>query len=147
MSVNKVILIGRLGQSPELRYTDSGTPVASMSLATNRRWRDKEGELHEEVEWTKITVWGKQAESCDRYLSKGRQVYIEGRLKTNEWQDRDGNTRYTKEVVARDVTFLSGGSGGGGQSSGSRGGSSGGDDGWDDADDFDQSFDDESIPF
>lgn len=118
-SVNKVILIGNLGADPELRYTSGGTPVAELRLATNRRFKTRDGEWQEEVEWHRIVVWSKQAETCKEYLAKGRSVYVEGRLQTRKWEDRDGNTRYTTEVVAERVQFLGGRGGGGGSDFGS----------------------------
>src|SRR5579885_493032 len=108
MSVNKVILVGRLGQNPEVRYTPSGAAVANFSLATNESWTDKSGQKQERTEWHRIVVWGKLAELCNQYLSKGRQAYIEGRLQTREWQDKDGNKKYTTEVQAQTVQFLGG---------------------------------------
>ena len=114
-SVNKAILIGNLGRDPELRYTPSGQPVANFTLATNERWRDKEGNNQERTEWHRIVVWGKTAENCAQYLQKGRSAYVEGRLQTREWEDRDGKKRYTTEVVAQNVTFLGGRGEGGSQ--------------------------------
>ena len=111
-SVNKVILVGNLGRDPELRYIQSGQPVANFTLATNDRWRDKEGNNQERTEWHRIVVWGKSAENCAQYLQKGRSVYVEGRLQTREWEDKEGNKRQTTEVVAQTVQFL-GGRGGG----------------------------------
>lgn len=118
-SVNKAILIGNLGRDPELRYTKDGRPVANFTLATNERWRDKEGNTQERTEWHRIVVWDKQAENCAQYLQKGRSCYVEGRLQTRDWEDKDGNKRQTTEVVAQQVTFLgsrgdSAGAGGGG---------------------------------
>jgi single-strand DNA-binding protein len=107
-SVNKVILIGNLGRDPELRFTREGQGVANFTIATNDRWRDKEGNWQERPEWHRIVVWGKQAENCAQYLQKGRSVYIEGRLQTRDWEDRDGNKRQTTEVVAQTVQFLGG---------------------------------------
>jgi single-strand DNA-binding protein len=107
-SVNKVILIGRLGADPEVRYTPSGMPVANFRIATSENWNDKQGQKQERTEWHRIVVWGKLAELCGQYLSKGRQVYLEGRLQTRQWDDRDGNKKFTTEVVAREVTFLGG---------------------------------------
>lgn len=107
-SVNKVILIGNLGRDPELRYTQGGQGVANFTLATNERWRDKEGQNQERTEWHRIVVWGKQAENCAQYLQKGRSCYIEGRLQTREWEDKEGNKRQTTEIVAQNVTFLGG---------------------------------------
>jgi single-strand DNA-binding protein len=107
-SVNKVILIGNLGRDPELRYTAGGQPVASFSVATNERWNDREGKPQERTEWHRIVVWGKQGENCANYLAKGRTVYIEGRLQTREWEDKEGQKRKTTEVVAQTVQFLGG---------------------------------------
>src|ERR1044072_938768 len=109
MSVNKVILVGRLGQNREVRYTPSGAAVANFSVATNEAWTDKSGQKQEKTEWHRIVVWGKTAENCNQYLSKGRQVYVEGRLQTRQWQDKDGQTKYTTEVQAQTVQFLGGG--------------------------------------
>jgi len=110
--VNKVILIGNLGRDPELRYTQGGQPVASFSLATSENWNDRQsGERQERTEWHRIVVWGRTAEMCAKYLSKGRTVYIEGRLQTREWEDKDGNKRRTTEVNAQTVQFLGGGRG------------------------------------
>jgi single-strand DNA-binding protein len=105
-SVNKVILIGNLGRDPELRYTAGGQPVATFSVATNERWNDREGKPQERTEWHRIVVWGKQGENCANYLAKGRTVYIEGRLQTREWEDKEGLKRQTTEVVAQTVQFL-----------------------------------------
>jgi single-strand DNA-binding protein len=109
--VNKVILIGNLGRDPEVRYTSGGQAVASLRLATSRSWTDKQsGQRKEETEWHDVEVWGKQAEQCGEYLSKGRQVYVEGRLKTDKWQDKQsGQERYKVKVVADTVRFLSSG--------------------------------------
>jgi single-strand DNA-binding protein len=107
-SVNKVILVGNLGRDPELRYIQSGQAVANFSLATNEKWRDKEEKNQERTEWHRIVVWGKSAENCAQYLQKGRSVYIEGRLQTRDWEDREGNKRTTTEVVAQVVQFLGG---------------------------------------
>ncbi|MBK6849459.1 MAG: single-stranded DNA-binding protein [Proteobacteria bacterium] len=112
--INKVILIGNLGADPELRFTAGGQAVADLRLATSRRWRGKDGSTQEDTQWHRVVVWGKQAEQCKEFLSKGRQVYIEGRLQTRSWEDRDGNKRYTTEVVAQDIQFLGGGGRGGG---------------------------------
>jgi single-strand DNA-binding protein len=109
MSVNKVILVGRLGQNPEVRYTPSGAAVANFSIATSENWVAKGGQKQERTEWHRIVVWGKLAELCNQYLSKGRQVYIEGRLQTREWQDKAGQTKYTTEVQAQTVQFLGSG--------------------------------------
>jgi len=108
MSVNKVILVGRLGQNPEVRYTPSGAAVANFSVATNESWTDKSGQKQERTEWHRVVVWGKLAELCNNYLQKGRQVYLEGRLQTRQWQDKDGQTKYTTEIQAQTVQFLGG---------------------------------------
>ena len=113
-SVNKVILVGNLGRDPELRYTPGGQAVTSFSVATNERWNDKEGKTQERTEWHRIVVWGKQAENCANYLQKGRPVYIEGRLQTREWEDKEGQKRQTTEIVAQTVQFLGGREGGAG---------------------------------
>ena len=106
-SVNKVILIGNLGRDPEVRFTQGGTPVANFTMATTERWNDPSGEKKERTEWHRIVVWGKQAEVAAEYLKKGRSVYIEGSRQTREWTDRDGNKRYTTEVRAQRLQFLS----------------------------------------
>jgi len=110
-SVNKVILVGHLGRDPELRYTPSGAAVANFSLATNDVWTDKAGEKQERTEWHRIVVWGKQAQIVGEYLSKGKQVFVEGSLQTREWNDRDGNKRQTTEVRAIRVIMLGRGEG------------------------------------
>ena len=112
-SVNKVILIGNLGNDPEQRVTQSGRAVTNFRVATNERWTDQNGQTQEKTNWHSIVVWGKQAESCARYLSKGRPVYVEGKLETRSYEDKDGATRYVTEVIARDVVFLGGREGGG----------------------------------
>ena len=108
-SLNKVMVIGNLGRDPEVRYTTSGTAVASLNVATHERWTDKDNNPQERTEWHRVTVWGRQGENCGKYLSKGRQVYIEGRLQTRQWEDKEGNTRYTTEIVANNVVFLQSG--------------------------------------
>jgi single-strand DNA-binding protein len=113
MSVNKVILLGRLGQNPEVRHTPSGASVANFSLATNESWMDKNGQKQERTEWHRIVVWGKLADLCGQYLTKGRQAYVEGRLQTRQWQDKDGQTKYTTEIQAQTVQFLGGAAGAG----------------------------------
>jgi len=127
--VNKVILIGNLGKDPEVRYTPSGQAVANFNIATNESWTDKSGQKQERTEWHRIVVWGKVAELCGEYLSKGRQVYLEGKLQTREWNNKEGVKQYTTEVVANQVTFLQGGERGqgAGRTGAARGGS-GGDD-------------------
>jgi single-strand DNA-binding protein len=121
-SVNKVILIGNLGRDPELRYTQGGQAVANFSVATTEKYSSRDGTPQERTEWHRIVVWGKQAENCAQYLSKGRTVYVEGRLQTREWEDREGNKRNTTEINAQRVQFLGGpreGSGAGGTRSSS----------------------------
>jgi single-strand DNA-binding protein len=107
-SVNKVILIGNLGSDPEVKYTPSGTAVANFNIATNESWVTKDGKKEERTEWHKIVVWSKLAELCGEYLAKGRPVYLEGRLQTRDWNDKDGNKRYTTEIVAQTIQFLGG---------------------------------------
>jgi single-strand DNA-binding protein len=109
MSFNKVILVGNLGRDPELRYTPQGTPVCSFSMATNERRKDKTGEMQDQTTWFRVTLWGRQAETASQYLTKGRPVYIEGRLRVEEWTDRDGKPRHTLEVHATDMQFIGGG--------------------------------------
>ena len=130
--MNKVILVGNLGNDPELRHTQGGDAVANFNLATSEQWTDKQGNKQEKTEWHKVVVWGKQAENCAKYLVKGRQVLVEGSLQTRSYDDKDGNTRYTTEVKAQAVKFLSTGGGGGGRSAPS---------------DFDPTFSDDDIPF
>lgn len=104
--VNKVILVGRLGNDPEIRYTQQGVAVTNFNIATSENWVDKGGQKQERTEWHRIVVWGKIAEVCSQYLAKGRQVFIEGRLQTRQWEDKEGSKRYTTEVVASTVQFL-----------------------------------------
>jgi single-strand DNA-binding protein len=111
-SVNKVILIGNLGRDPELRYTQTGQPVANFTVATNENWTGRDGKREERTEWHRVVAWGKTAELCAQYLSKGRTVYLEGRIQTREWEDKEGQKRQTTEIVAQTVQFL-GGPGGG----------------------------------
>ncbi len=105
-SLNKVMLIGNLGADPEVRSTGSGQSVATMRIATTERWTDKNGQKADRTEWHRVIAWGKQAELCKEYLTKGRQIYVDGRLQTREWTDKDGNKRWTTEVVATRVLFL-----------------------------------------
>jgi single-strand DNA-binding protein len=105
-SVNKVILVGRLGKDPELRYTPNGSPVARFSMATSDSWTDKGGEKQERTQWHNIVAWNKLAEICNQYLVKGKLVYIEGRIESREYTDRDGNKRRITEIIARDMTML-----------------------------------------
>jgi len=104
--LNKVILIGRLGRDPEMRYTPSGKPVTSFSVATTRSWVNADGERREETEWFNVVAWGNLAEICKQCLSKGQQVYIEGRLQTRGWEDESGNKHYRTEVVANEMIAL-----------------------------------------
>ncbi|HKC55817.1 MAG TPA: single-stranded DNA-binding protein [Vicinamibacterales bacterium] len=115
-SVNKVILVGNLGRDAELRYTPGGAAVATLNLATTEVWNDKGGQRQEKTEWHRIVLWGKQAESLQEYLTKGKQIYVEGRLQTRQWDDKDGNKRYTTEIKADRITLLGGGGGGRGAS-------------------------------
>jgi single-strand DNA-binding protein len=113
-SVNKVILVGNLGRDAELRYTPGGAPVATLNLATTEIWNDKGGQRQEKTEWHRIVLWGKTAESLNEYLTKGKQIYVEGRLQTRQWDDKDGNKRYTTEIRGDRIVLLGGGGGGGG---------------------------------
>jgi single-strand DNA-binding protein len=114
-SVNKAIIIGNLGKDPEVRYTTGGQPVANFNVATNERWTDKSsGQQQERTEWHRIVVWGKQAENCGQYLKKGRSVYVEGRLQTREWTNKEGHKQYSTEIVANTIQFLGGKGEGGG---------------------------------
>ena len=121
-SLNKVMLIGNLGRDPEVRYTTSGTAVASFSLATSEKFKNKNGEWEEKTEWHNVTLWGRLAEIAGEYLAKGKTVYIEGRLQTRKWQDRDGKDRYTTEIIGDKMQMLStrgeGGRQGGGRQEG-----------------------------
>ncbi len=107
-SVNKVILVGNLGRDVELRYTPGGAAVSTLSLATTDVWTDKGGQRQEKTEWHRIVLWGKSAESLAEYLVKGRQIYVEGRLQTRQWDDKDGNKRYTTEIRADRIVLLGG---------------------------------------
>src|SRR6267378_4429394 len=115
-SVNKVILVGNLGRDAELRYTPGGAAVATINMATTEVWNDKAGQRQEKTEWHRVVLWGKQAESLAEYLTKGKQIYVEGRLQTRQWDDKDGNKRYTTEIKADRITLLGGGGGGRGAS-------------------------------
>jgi len=117
--VNKVILVGNLGQDPELRYTGSGTAVCNIRLATNESYKDASGEWVERTEWHSVVAWARLAEICNEYLKKGSQVYFEGSLQTRQWEDKDGNTRYTTEIKAKEMMMLSGRGMDGGSSFGS----------------------------
>src|SRR4051794_952704 len=149
-SVNKVILVGNLGRDAELRYTPGGAAVATLNMATTEVWNDKAGQKQEKTEWHRVVLWGKTAESLAEYLTKGKQIYVEGRLQTRQWDDKDGNKRYTTEIRSDRVVLLSG-SGGGGRGGGmpSRGGATdegmGGHQAGHDAPD--QPLTDDDIPF
>jgi single-strand DNA-binding protein len=124
--VNKVILIGNLGADPELRYTPGGQAVCDIRLATNESWTDKNGQKQERTEWHRVVMWGKPGEIIKQYCTKGQKLYIEGRLQTRSWDDKDGNKRYSTEIVGNDFMFLSGGAGAGaGASMGGGGGGRG----------------------
>lgn len=105
-SLNKAMIIGRLGQDPDVRYTQSNTAVANMSIATSERYKDKSGEWKETTEWHRVVAWGRTAEICQEYLKKGSQVYIEGPIQTRQWEDKEGQTRYTTEIKALKMTML-----------------------------------------
>lgn len=118
MSVNKVIILGRLGQDPELKYTPGGMAVCNFTLATSESWADKAGQKQERTEWHRIVVWGKLAELCNQYLSKGRQAFVEGSLQTRSWDDKSGQKRYTTEINAKTVQFIGGATAGAGANAG-----------------------------
>ena len=122
-SVNKVILVGNLGCDAELRYTPGGAAVATLNMATTEVWNDKGGQKQEKTEWHRIVLWGKTAESLNEYLTKGKQIYVEGRLQTRNWEDKDGNKKYTTEIRGDRVVLLGGGGGG---RQGARGAATGG---------------------
>ena len=145
MSVNKVILIGNLGRDPEIRYLPSGQTVASFSLATTERFKGRDGQMKDQTEWHNVVVWGKQAETCGQYLKKGRQVYIEGRLTTRQWEAKDGSGKRSRtEVVAQRVQFLGGRGGGASEEAQEFGGGVGAGAG---AGEEPAPMDDEDIPF
>ena len=123
-SVNKVILVGNLGRDVELRYTPGGAAVATLNLATTEVWNDRNNQRQEKTEWHRVVLWGKQAESLQEYLTKGKQIYVEGRLQTRQWDDKDGNKRYTTEIKADRITLLGGGGGRGAGAERSGGGAS-----------------------
>jgi single-strand DNA-binding protein len=149
--VNKVILVGNLGRDPELRYTPGGQPVANFSIATSESWNKKDGSGREErTEWHRIVAWGRTAELCAQYLSKGRTVYIEGRLQTREWENKEGQKQRTTEIVANTVQFIGGGGGPGGSGAGGgapRGGQGGGSAPMGGGGGFDGPPPDDEIPF
>lgn len=134
--INKATIVGRLGQDPETRFTQGGTAVCNFNVATDESWTDAAGDKKEHTEWHRVVVWGKLAENCQKYLSKGRQVYIEGKIKTRAWEDKDGGKRTTTEIIAHEVKFL------GSKSENSQSGGSG-----EPPTNFDQSFNDDDIPF
>ena len=127
-SVNKVILVGNLGRDAELRYTPGGAAVATLNMATTEVWNDKAGQKQEKTEWHRVILWGKSAESLNEYLTKGKQIYVEGRLQTRQWDDKDGNKRYTTEIRGDRIVLLGGGGGGGRGASGGSMSRGGGDD-------------------
>src|ERR1700704_2240287 len=151
-SVNKVILVGNLGRDAELRYTPGGAAVATINMATTEVWNDKAGQRQEKTEWHRVVLWGKTAESLKEYLTKGKQIYVEGRLQTRQWDDKDGNKRYTTEIRGDRVVLLGGGgrgqsSGGGERGGGERGGSSGGHAPSSGPEPSEQPLTDDDIPF
>jgi len=153
MSLNRVILLGRLGRDPEVRYAQSGTTVATLNLATDERRPDGQGGWKNETEWHRVVLFGKQADLAKQYLTKGREVLIEGSLRTRQWQDKDGQKRWTTEVVAQNMRFVGGrGAGGTGGAGGGQGFERGGEEqaapvGGDDFNDFGGGGDDSDIPF
>ncbi len=106
--MNKAMIIGNLGSDPEVRYTQNETPVATFSVASTKRWKDSNGNKQEHTEWHRIVAWGKLAEICGEHLHKGDKVFIEGKLRTRKWEDQDGITRYTTEIIARELEMLGG---------------------------------------
>ena len=145
-SVNKVILVGNLGRDAELRYTPGGAAVATLNLATTETWNDKEGQRQEKTEWHRVILWGKQAETLNQYLQKGKQIYVEGRLQTRQWDDKDGNKRYTTEIRGDRIVLLGGGGGGSRGASMDRGGAAGAQGGGHDEPPMEPITDDD-IPF
>lgn len=140
-SVNKAIIVGNLGKDPEVRFTPSGKAVAKFSVATTESWGDQEGGGRQErTDWHNIVVWGKQAEACGQYLAKGRQVYIEGAIRSRSYDDKDGNKRYITEIIAQRVQFLGGGGGRASQQEGGSSAAAG-------ADDFGAPMPEDDIPF
>jgi len=121
-SVNKAILVGNLGRDAEMRFTAGGTPVATVSLATTEKFTDRDGQKREDTQWHRVVIWGKTAESIHEYLTKGKQIYVEGRIQTREWTDKEGKPAKTTEIRADKVVLLSSGPGGGGPRSGGGGG-------------------------
>ena len=148
-SVNKVILVGNLGRDAELRYTPGGAAVATLNMATTEVWNDKQGAKQEKTEWHRVIFWGKVAESLSEYLTKGKQVYVEGRLQTRQWDDKDGNKRYTTEIKGDRIVLLggAGGRGGGMSRGGGEESMSGGQTPSHGAEVPDQPLTDDDIPF
>jgi len=144
-SVNKVILVGNLGRDAELRYTPGGAAVATINMATTEVWNDKAGQKQEKTEWHRVILWGKSAESLTEYLTKGKQIYVEGRLQTRQWDDKDGNKRYTTEIRGDKIVLLGGGSRSGGGAQMERGESGGG--GHASAPESSEPLTDDDIPF
>lgn len=138
--MNKVMLIGNLGADPEARYLQDGTCVCNLRIATTERWKSKDGEKQERTEWHRVEMWGKLGEIAAQYLSKGSQIYVEGQVRTDKWQDKEGNDRYTTKIRANEMKML-----GGGKSNGDK--SNGGNDPFADAPDFNNVPVDETIPF
>ena len=119
-SVNKVILVGNLGRDAELRYTPGGSAVSTLNLATTEVWNDRDGQRKEDTQWHRVVLWGKTAESLQDYLTKGKQIYVEGKLQTRKWKDKEGNDKYTTEIRGDRVVLLGGGGGGSGRGSAER---------------------------
>jgi single-strand DNA-binding protein len=146
MSFNKIIVVGNLGRDPELRYTPQGTPVCSFTIASNEKRKDRSGETQDMTTWFKVSVWGRQGETASQYLSKGRQCYVEGRLRLEEWTDREGKLRHTLEIHATDIQFLDRAEGGGEGRSRAASSSAGGAESSTASDDTSELSDDD-IPF
>jgi single-strand DNA-binding protein len=146
-SVNKVILVGNLGRDAELRYTPGGAAVATLNLATTEVFKDKEGQKKEDTQWHRIILWGKTAETLQDYLTKGKQIYVEGKLQTRKWKDKDGNDKYTTEVRGDRVVLLSGGGRGDGAGGGERPSRSTADDGMNQSETSSVELTDDDIPF
>jgi len=150
MTVNKAILVGNLGQDPELRTTGGGTPVVNLRLATTDRRKDREGNWTDYTEWHTVAAFGRTAENVHRFCKKGKQLYVEGKIQTRKWQDRDGRDRYSTEIVADHIRFLGGGGGGGGgggYGGGGGGGGESGPSGGGDGGGGEMPYRDEEIPF
>src|SRR5438045_3030947 len=151
-SVNKVILVGNLGRDAELRYTPGGAAVSTLNLATTEVFKDREGQKKEDTQWHRVILWGKTAESLQDYLTKGKQIYVEGKLQTRKWKDKDGNDKYTTEVRGDRVVLLSGGGGGaraegGGFERGGRSTAATSDDGMNQTEGGSVELSDDDIPF